>query len=269
MTRRVYSIAAATLLWLTAGAAQAQSLRDDMDGVVHDYLASHPDEVGQIVKDYMIKHPEMLRDVIGALLKKGRTNAAAAPPPAPDAVAAIKSHSAQLLSSAHQVVLGNPKGDVTLVEFFDYSCGFCKRALADTVALLKDDPKLRIVLKEFPILGPGSLEAARVAIAVRMQDTNGAKYLDFHQRLLGQAGGADKAHALAAAEAAGLDMERLQKDMDSAEVAQTLEESRTLASDIGIRGTPGYVIGDRLIPGAIGAPALKAQIAAARARPPG
>ena len=94
------------------------------------------------------------------------------------------------------MTLGNPQGDVTLVEFFDYSCGFCKRALSDMLALLKDDPKLKIVLKEFPILGPGSVEAARVAVAVRMQDPGGQKYLAFHQELLGAPGPATRDRAL-------------------------------------------------------------------------
>jgi len=161
-------------------------------------------------------------------------------------------------------VLGNPQGDVTLVEFFDYSCGFCKRALTDTLALLKDDPKLRIVLKEFPILGPGSLDAARVAIAVRMQDGRGLKYLDFHRRLLGAPGPADKERALAAAKDAGLDMARLERDMASDEVNKTLAETGALARSLGINGTPGYIVGDTIIPGAVGAAALKAQIERAR-----
>jgi protein-disulfide isomerase len=269
MRRKNLSIVAiaAAMLWLIGASVEAQSLRDDMDGIIHDYLQSHPNEVGQIVKNYMMQHPEMLRDVMSALLKK---RVATSPPsPAPDAGAAIKANAAQLLTSAHQVVLGNPKGDVTLVEFFDYSCGFCKRALSDTLTLLKDDPKLRIVLKEFPILGQGSLEAARIAVAVRMQDPTGAKYLEFHRRLLGQPGGASKERALAAAHQAGLDMTRLQKDMDSAEVDATLDESRMLADKVGIHGTPGYIVGDTVIPGAIGASLLKVKISAARLRPHG
>jgi protein-disulfide isomerase len=272
MKRTVTTIAAALLLWAANAPAQGQSLRDDMDGVVHDYLQSHPDELGKIVKEYMISHPEMLREVFSALLKKKAADApspASAPQAAPDIAAAIKSHNAQLLSSPHQVVLGNPKGDVTLVEFFDYSCGYCKRALADTLTLLKEDPKLRIVLKEFPILGPGSLDAARVAIAVRMQDKGGSKYLEFHRRLLGEPGSASKDRALAAAQQAGLDMTRLQKDMDSAEVNATLDESRALADKFGIHGTPAYIVGDNIIPGAIGATLLKAKVATARSRPPG
>jgi protein-disulfide isomerase len=116
-------------------------------------------------------------------------------------------------SSSHQVTLGNPNGDVTLVEFFDYNCGFCKRALSDMLTLLKQDPNLKVVLKELPILGPGSTEAARVAVAVRMQDPDGQKYLAFHQGLLGEPGPASKEKAHAAAQKLGLDMAQLESDM--------------------------------------------------------
>ena len=117
-------------------------------------------------------------------------------------------------------MLGNPQGDVTFVEFFDYNCGYCKRALNDMVELMNKDPKLKVVLKEFPVLGPGSVEAAQVAVAVRMQDKTGKKYLEFHQKLLGGRGQVDKAKALAAAKEVGLDMARIEKDMKSDEVTQ-------------------------------------------------
>ncbi len=132
------------------------------------------------------------------------------------------------------------------------------------LTLLKSDPKLKIVLKEFPILGPGSADAARVAVAVRMQDPNGEKYLAFHQALLGGPGPASKEKALAAAKDQGLDMGRLERDMASDEVTATLSEDMTLAGAIGIRGTPSYVIGKTLVVGAIGVPALEGDIAAAR-----
>ena len=108
-----------------------------------------------------------------------------------------------LFSSPRQVVLGNPKGDVTFVEFFDYNCGYCKRAMDDMIDAAEGRPKLKVVLKEFPVLGPGSVEAAQVAVAVRMQDKTGKKYLDFHQKLLGGRGQADKARALAVAKEIG------------------------------------------------------------------
>jgi protein-disulfide isomerase len=184
----------------------------------------------------------------------------------PDRGAAIASNATALFSSPHQVTLGNPHGDVTLVEFFDYSCGFCKRALPDMMALIKDDANLKIVLKELPILGPGSAEAARIAVAVRMQDADGQKYLAFHQQLLGTAGPASRDKALAAAKDLGLDMAQLEKDAASEEVAATLGEDARLAAAMGIRGTPGYVVGDEVVLGAVGLAALKTRIGAARGR---
>ena len=187
--------AATTMLALTVP-VQAQSVRGEIEAIVKEYLAEHPEEVQRIVKDYLGKNPEVLQDAMTELLKKrpgtaAAPAAAAAPPGAAatpsgvDKAAVIKRSAPALFDSAHQVTLGDPKGDVTLVEFFDYSCGFCKRALADKLELLSSDPKLRIVLKEFPILGPGSAEAARVAVAVRMQDPGGLRYLEFHKTLLG------------------------------------------------------------------------------------
>ena len=261
----------AGLILLASQPSGAQDLRGEIDGIVKDYLASHPDEVGEIVKDYMIKHPEAVGQIISELLKHrpaastsaGAAGAASAVTP-PEASAAIVNNESELFSSPHQVTLGNPSGDVTLVEFFDYNCGFCKRALPDMLTLLKDDPKLKIVLKEFPILGPGSADAARVAVAVRMQDPDGTKYLAFHQELLGGPGPASKEKALAAAKDQGLDMARLEQDIASDEVKATLGEDMTLAKAIGIRGTPSYVIGKKLVVGAIGVAALEGDIAAAR-----
>ncbi len=120
------------------------------------------------------------------------------------------------------------------------------------------------MLKEFPVLGPGSVEAARVAVAVRMQDKTGKKYLDFHQKLLGGRGQADKARALAAAKEAGLDVARIEKDMASDEVRQSLEESLKLAETLGLNGTPSYVIGPNIVVGAIGHDGLKEKINTAR-----
>ncbi|MGB7258787.1 MAG: DsbA family protein, partial [Pseudolabrys sp.] len=182
--------------------------------------------------------------------------------------AAVRDHAKALFSSPRSVTLGNPQGNVTFVEFFDYNCGYCKRAMADMLDLLKNDSKLKIVLKEFPVLGPGSVEAAQVAVAVRMQDPTGKKYLDFHQKLLGGRGPADKAHALAVAKEVGLDMARLDKDMKSPEVKSTLEEDFKLAEALGLNGTPSYVIGNNVVVGAVGLDALKEKINTARCGQP-
>jgi protein-disulfide isomerase len=129
---------------------------------------------------------------------------------------------------------------------------------------MKADPKLKVVLKEFPVLSQGSVEAAQVAVAVRMQDPTGKKYLDFHQKLLTGRGAADKARALAAAKEAGLDMAKLEKDLGSAEVKSTLEENLKLADSLGMNGTPSYVIGKQIVIGAVGLEALREKIATAR-----
>jgi protein-disulfide isomerase len=177
--------------------------------------------------------------------------------------AGISDNREKIFNSKHQVVLGNPQGDVTLVEFFDYNCGYCKRALADKLELVKTDSKLRVVLKEFPVLGPGSIEAAQVSVAAHLQD-QGKKFLDFHQKLLGGRGQADKARALAAAKESGFDAARIEKDLQHPEVRATLEEVMALAEALGINGTPSYVIGNTVVPGAVGLEALRKQIAEAR-----
>src|SRR5215831_8809522 len=127
-----------------------------------EFSAPQKSEIERIVKEYLVSHPEVLQDAIAELDKR---QAAA---DIEKAKAAVAGNTETLFNSSRQVVLGNPAGDVTMVEFFDYNCGFCKRALADMLALMKDDPKLKVILKEFPVLGPGSIEAAKVAVAVRM-----------------------------------------------------------------------------------------------------
>ncbi|MDP3077520.1 DsbA family protein, partial [Bradyrhizobium sp.] len=126
------------------------------------------------------------------------------------------------------------------------------------------DPKLKVVLKEFPVLGPSSVEAAQVGVAVRMQDPSGKKYLDFHQKLLNGKGQADKARSMAAARDAGADMARLEKDLTSPEVRATLEESFKLAEAMGMNGTPSYVIGKQVVIGAVGVETLREKIGIAR-----
>jgi protein-disulfide isomerase len=272
LTSWIAATATVSLLILTpASASRAQGSQQDLEAIIKQYLAAHPDEVGEIVKDYVVKHPDVFRDVLVDRMKQQpvvsagpETNAKTAA--APDPGAAIKNNADALFRSAHQVTLGNPNGDVTMVEFFDYNCGFCKGALPAMLTLLNADSRLKIVLKEWPILGPGSVEAAHVAVAVRMQDPAGQKYLAFHRKLLGDPGPADKDKALAAAAAAGFDVPRLQRDMDSDEALVTVDEDSELARALGINGTPGYVIGDTVVPGAIGLAALKDQIATARSR---
>jgi protein-disulfide isomerase len=250
-------------------AGNAQSLRGEIESVVQEYLASHPDEVGQLVKDYLLKHPEVIQQVITEMIKRrsapaGSSTSASARADPVDRSAVVRNNAGQIFSSARQVNLGNSDGDVTLVEFFDYNCGYCKRALADTLDLIKSDSKLKIVLKELPILGPGSVEAARVSVAVHMQDGEGKRYLEFHRRLLGDKGPANKARAIEVARDLGFDSARIEQDMNSPEANATIEESGKLARMLGINGTPAYVVGSSVVIGAVGSSALVERINLAR-----
>jgi protein-disulfide isomerase len=236
------SLLAATAL--IAPPASAQTFSDDQRT-----------QIEGIIKDYLMKHPEVIQEVMSTLDKKQQEADAA------KATAVIKDNNATLFNSPHQVVLGNPQGSIQVVEFFDYNCGFCKHALPDMLTLLKTNPDLKFVLKEFPVLGEGSVEAAHVAVAARMQDPTGKKYMDFHQKLLGGRGPADKAHALAAAKEVGFDMSRIEKDLNSDEVKATIDEDMKLADALGVNGTPSYIVGNQLVVGAVGLDELKEKIA--------
>ena len=248
MTRFICSLllcAGAALVW--AVPLHAQTFSETQRG-----------EIEGIVKAYLIAHPEVIQEVMTEIEKRQ------AEAEAEKHKEGVKQYSKVLFYSPRQVTLGNPNGDVTMVEFFDYNCGFCRRALADMLDLMKGDPKLRVVLKEFPVLGPGSVEAAQVAVAVRMQDKDGKKYLEFHQKMLTSRGQADRARALAIAKEVGLDMGRLEKDMASDEAKETIDENLKMAEALGLNGTPSYVIGTDVVVGAVGLTALKEKVAAAR-----
>ncbi|MGA9090065.1 MAG: DsbA family protein [Bradyrhizobium sp.] len=237
----------ALALCATPPAASAQSFSDGQRG-----------EIETIIRSYLVAHPEVLEEAMAELNKR---QAAAE---AEKHEASVATNANTIFNSPRGVVLGNKDGDVTFVEFFDYNCGYCKRAMADMLELMKTDPKLKVVLKEFPVLSEGSVEAAKVAVAVRMQDPSGKKYLDFHQRLLGGRGPADKARAMAAAKEAGLDTARIEKDLASPEVRATIEENFKLAESMGMNGTPSYVIGKQVVVGAVGLDTLREKIGVAR-----
>jgi protein-disulfide isomerase len=225
-------------------------------------LAADQDRIEEIVRNYLLRHPEVLQEAIAELEKRQ------ALAEAERHKAAITANAELLFNSPRQVTLGNPNGDVTLVEFFDYNCAYCKRAVGDMLELMKADPKLKVVLKEFPVLGKGSVEAAEVSTAVRMQDKSGKKFLEFHQKLMMSRGQIDRARALAVAKEVGMDMARLEKDMASEEARAAIEESLKLAEALGLNGTPSYVVGQNVVIGAVGAAALRERVNTARCGKP-
>ncbi len=213
--------------------------------------------IGEIVKDYLLKNPEVLTEVISELEKRQNEAQQVAQ------AGAVKETRQSLLNAPHSYVAGNPSGDVTLVEFFDYNCGYCKKSLSDVQTLMKNDPKLRVVLKDFPVLGPDSVEASRVALAAKNQ-LQGQKLFDYHAKVLESRGRVNGERAMAVAKEMGLDMARLQKDMESPEVRNALQENMALGDKLSLTGTPAFIIGETVIPGAVGLEPLKQVVANVR-----
>lgn len=174
-------------------------------------------------------------------------------------VEALTAQKHAIRSDPHSEVTGNPQGDVTVVEFFDYRCPYCKQAHTQLQALIKLDPKVRVVLKEFPILGPESLLASRAAIAARFQ----GQYLPLHTAMLETRALNEQVIFRLAADV-GLDVERLKSDMSKPEVQAIIARNRKLAETLGITGTPAFIIGDQLAPGALGVDRLAAMVEEAR-----
>jgi len=218
-----------------------------------------PDEkqaIEAIVRDYLLANPEVVEEAINTLRQKREGEALAAQ------AKAVESSRDLIFSSKHQMVLGNPQGPITLVEFFDYNCSYCKRAVSDMTALMEANPDLRIVLKEFPILSEGSVEAARLSVAVK--DVAPERYMEFHEAMFSRPGQADGAKALSIVGDLGLDAEALKAAAIANDTTGNLQEVQKLAQTLGISGTPSYVIGSELIPGAAGFDALQQKVAAMR-----
>ncbi len=208
-----------------------------------------------VIREYLLKNPAIIREAMQVLQAQEEAEKQAA------AAQALKQYRPELLQNADSPVGGNPKGDITVVEFFDYNCGYCKRVAPTVSAVLNNDPNVRIVYKEFAILGPQSLVAARAALAAKRQ----GKYLEFHDAMM-SAEQADGDSVTATARALGLDYEKLVKDMEDPKITEQLERNYRLATALGINGTPAFVIGDRLVPGAVDETTMMEIIAAERAK---
>jgi protein-disulfide isomerase len=213
--------------------------------------------IEQIFKDYLLKNPELLRDAMVELERREQEAQKATQQ------SALKESRDKLVNSSRDMVAGNAAGDITLVEFFDYNCGYCKRALGDMRALMQSDPKLRVVLKDFPVLGPDSVEASRVALAVKHQ-LKPEKLFDYHVKLMESRGRVNGERAMAVAKEMGLDMARLQKDVDGPEVKAAIQENVVLGDKLGLTGTPAFVVGDEVISGAVGLEPMRKTVAGVR-----
>jgi protein-disulfide isomerase len=238
-TKRVRRIAACAFAATALLAAPNLRAEDAAKGA-----AAFTDEqkaaIGQIVNDYLLANPDVLIDVQTALeakLEKEQSE---------KLKAFMAENSKTIYRNPDSPVAGDPNGDITVVEFFDYNCGYCKRGLSEVQKLLESDKKVRFVFKELPILSKGSEETAKAALAAKKQ----GKYWEFHQAMLNHRGQANEAASLKAAESLGLDMAKLKADMASKEVEAELEGVKELGKKMGINGTPHFLVGDKSIPGA-------------------
>jgi protein-disulfide isomerase len=193
-----------------------------------------------VVHDYLTKNPEVLVEMTNELDKRQQAEQAA------QQEKVISDNADALFRSPLAYFAGNPNGDVTVVEFFDYNCGFCRHALPDVVKLIEGDDKVKVVFKDLPIFGDESEGAAKVALAAGKQ----GKYFEMHQKLFSEPGKADKDKGLRIAAELGLDVPQLEKDMEDPSIQQALDEAKDLAQKLGLQGTPLYLIGDREVPGA-------------------
>ncbi len=208
-----------------------------------------------VIRDYLLKNPVIIRDAMMALqAQEERAQETRARE-------ALKKHRAELLQDADSPVGGNPDGDITVVEFFDYNCGYCKRAAGALTALAVRDSKVRIVYKEFPILSAQSRTAAKAALAAYRQ----GKYAEFHQGLMA-AGKTDDDDIQALATKLGLNYATLLKDMKDPKLEEQLARVHQLARVLNINGTPAFVVGERILPGAVDTEALVLIVNEERAR---
>jgi protein-disulfide isomerase len=209
----------------------------------------------QRVRSYLLNNPEVIVESLRLLETRKRTSAEA------EVNAALAAREAEILRDPDSPVGGNPDGDVTLVEFADYNCPYCRRVAPTIVEAEAADPQLRIVYKEIPILGPNSVFAAKAALAARQQ----GKYLDFHRTLMNVRGVAAEGLVLAMAKKVGLDVEKLKTDMEAPSIQAAIDRNLALARALGINGTPSFVIGDKIVSGAIDLKRIQRLIASARA----
>ena len=238
------ALAMACGLALAAPTIQAQEASSPaadpaLEQKIHDYILAHPEVIAESLQKYQ-QQQEATKQQVQAQ--------------------AVKDLQAQLVSNPASPVLGNPNGDVTVVEFLDYRCPYCKAMHQPITDMIAGDGNVRVVVKEFPILGDDSVFAARAALAAGKQ----GKYAEMHAALMTFKGKLSAKDVEAVALEIGLDTTKLKQDMAATEVDQEFQQNYDLAEKMGINGTPAFVIGDTLIPGAIKLEDLKTHIATAR-----
>jgi protein-disulfide isomerase len=250
--------AAALSVVIAAGLAANARAGDTTSGsaVAAEMTSGEKQRFEALVRQYILDHPEVVVESLQAYQARQR---AAENQAAQATLAALKDH---IENDPAAPVAGNPEGDVTIVEFFDYRCGYCKRVLPSIRELMKTDGNVRYVFKEFPVLGPDSVTASRAALAVWKLQPD--KYFPFHTALLESRGSLTEQRIMQIAEQVGLDPARVREGMDDPGIEKTLQANFDLGRQLKINGTPAFIIGGKLVPGAIDLATMKQLLEAAR-----
>lgn len=233
-----------TMAAVTAAALALPAQAQDLDEAALEAL----------ILETIRNNPEIVMEAIQVLQEREAEAQALA------SAEALRAQQAALQNDPNAPIWGNPDGDVTIVEFFDYNCGFCRRVFPNVKELVEGDGNIRVVMREWPILGEESVFAARAALASRKQD----KYTEFHNALMAHEGRASEANVLTIADDLGMDIDQLREDMNGAEVDAHIAVSRQLTQSLGLNGTPAFVFGDQLVPGAIELDQMKDLVASQR-----
>jgi protein-disulfide isomerase len=253
---RSFALAAAAALTFISLASAQQTAPPTASETLNTFDPDQRRITEAIVRDYILRNPEIVLEAIQIL--QSREQAAEGE----RALHAIASNHDALRNNPTSPEAGNPDGDVTIVEFFDYACPYCRNAHPVLAQLVQDDPQVRIVYKEFPVLGEASIFAARVGIAVHLLAPE--RYQTFHSAMLQARGRLSPDMAIQTAVEAGVDRVRLLEAIESDEVGQLINQNLQLAQAIGVNGTPGFLIGDTVVPGLIQIDQFKQLIAQAR-----
>lgn len=251
---RDYTRAGRTALMLALVAASPVALAETAPQTPSAFSDAQRSEIETLISSYLRRNPEVVIEAQEIFLARQQ--------------AAETDRQKQFLNTRRKELfedpatptLGAAQPDVTIVEFFDYQCGYCKMAFMEMNKLLEQDSKVRVAMKEYPILGPASLVAAKAALAARVQ----GRYAEFHRALITQKGRLDDELIFKTARSAGLDVDKLRKDMEAPEIQLHLAANRALADGLGLSGTPAFIIGQEVFPGAIRFEDMKRKVAAAR-----
>lgn len=240
--------------FLTTVSAALFALSISFPAFADSFSDAQKGNIETIVRQYLLANPEILQEMANKLDEKSKLAEAT------QRESALKAKSAEIFHNPADAVVGNIKGDVTVVEFFDYNCGWCKKSVSEMQALIGKDKNVRVVMKEFPIFGPGSEYAAKAALASVRQN----KYWAFHQALFASESKVTPEVVDQIAGEQGLDVPKLKIDMNDAAILANVRKNQELAQALAITGTPGFVIDDQLVPGYTPLENLESMIAKVR-----